>query len=487
MLVIGLDVGTTGTKALALDEKGFVHASAYRGYELKHTDIPGSVSQSADDWWDAVIYTVRCVAEKVAPEKIAAIGLSTQGATMLAADQAGNALCDAITWMDSRAEAERAYLVSVIGTETVYEKCGWPLTSAGDAAKIHWLKNNMPEVFSGAACFPSTIEFINKKLTGKYITDPTNAAIRQLFNIKEGKWDCEILSAIGITEERLPEVAPTGAEIGTLTDEAAEALGLEKGVRIFCGAHDQYCASIGSGAVEAGDMMLATGTAWVILGITDKLLFTKNHICPGIHPAEGRYGAMASLVSAGSAMNWFKDAFCKDETYKEIDSKAASDIKRAKDVIALPYVAGAGFPHNRPDAGCTIHGIRSHTTRYDIACAVMEGVAFEARTVIEGFAENGIKIDRLMMTGGAARSDLWTRIVRDVTGCEVIRPKEPETCCIGAASIALVALGSYKDYAECAGAITSSVTAGIPAEDYVSYYNEKYDRYSAFRKTVLGL
>ncbi|MBQ7715589.1 MAG: hypothetical protein IJT70_06950 [Clostridia bacterium] len=484
MLVIGLDVGTTGTKALAVDENGFVHASAYRGYELKHSGVPGSVSQNADDWWNAVVCTVKNVAEKVAPRKIEAIGLSTQGATMLAADAEGNALCDAITWMDSRAEAECAYLDGAIGTETVYEKCGWPLTSAGDAAKILWLKNNMPEVFKGAACFPSTIEFINKKLTGRFVTDPTNAAIRQLFNIKDAKWDEEILSAIGITDSRLPEVVSTGAEVGTLTDTAAKALGLDSSVKVFCGAHDQYCASLGSGAVEAGDMMLATGTAWVILGITDKLLYTKNHICPGIHPAEDRYGAMASLVSAGSAMNWFRNALDENESYKEIDSKIDPIIKRAKDVLALPYVAGAGFPHSRPDASCSIHGIRSHTDKYDVACAIMEGVAFEARTVIEGFAENGIKIDRLLMTGGAARSDLWSRIVRDVTGCRVKRPKEPETCCIGAASIALVSLGVYKDYAECSGAIASSVPIGDPDDDFVSYYNGKYERYCDLRKKI---
>ncbi len=487
MLVIGLDVGTTGTKALALDGSGKVIASAYRGYELKSDFGSRSVSQSADDWWDAVVYTVKTISEAVAPEKISAIGLSTQGATMLAADGDGNALCDAITWMDSRAEAEREYLDGAIGTEAFYKKCGWPLTSAGDAAKILWLKNNLPEVFENAACFPSTVEFVNKKLTGKYVTDPTNAAIRQLFNIEEGKWDEEILAAIGITADRLPEVVPTGDKVGTLTDEAAVALGLDRDVAVFCGAHDQYCASLGSGAVEAGDMMLATGTAWVILGITDKLLYTKNHICPGIHPAAGRYGAMASLVSAGSAMNWFKNTLDETESYKEIDRKIAPRIRSAKDVIALPYVAGAGFPHSRPDASCTLFGIRSHTDKYDVACALMEGVAFEARTVIEGFADAGMKIDRLMMTGGAARSDLWSKIVRDVTACEVIRPAEPETCCMGAAAIALVSLGAYKDFAECAGAITSSAPLCPPDPEMISYYDEKYERYCAVRKKIFEL
>ncbi|MBR0302951.1 MAG: hypothetical protein IJQ80_03790, partial [Clostridia bacterium] len=341
MIVIGLDVGTTGTKALAVDEKGRVLASAYRGYGLISGDA-GCVAQSADDWWDAVKYTVGTVAKKVSPEKIGAISLSTQGATMLAADKDGAALCDAMTWMDHRAVRETEYLDGAIGAEAVYRKCGWRLDSWGDAAKILWMKNNLPDVFESAACFPSTIEFVNKKLTGRFVTDPTNAAIRQLFNIEKGKWDREILDAVGISEDRLPEVVPTGSPVGTLTSNAASELGLTTDALVFCGAHDQYCASIGAGAVEVGDMMLATGTAWVILGITDSLLFTADHISPGIHPAGG-YGAMASLVSAGSALSWYRDVIEKD--YREIDREAEKVQLEAKDVLVLPYIAGAGFPH----------------------------------------------------------------------------------------------------------------------------------------------
>ena len=482
MLVIGLDVGTTGTKALVVDGAGRTIASAYREYELKSFD-GGIVSQNAGDWWDAVVYTVSAVAKQVFPEKIGAIGLSTQGASMLATDRDGKPLCDVMTWMDSRAAKEVEALDCAIGAEEIYRKCGWPLTPAGDAAKILWLKNNMPEVYNSAANFPSTIEFVNKKLTGRFVTDPTNAAIRQLFNIKEGRWDEEILSAIGITSDRLPEVVPTGELIGTLTGEAASALGLSEDVKVYCGAHDQYCASLGSGAVEPGDMMLATGTAWVVLGVTDKLLYTKDHICPGIHPAAGRYGAMASLVSAGSALKWYKNLIGDD--FRTIDAEAAKRRDSAKDVFVLPYVAGAGFPHNRPEAGGTIHGFRLGSDKYDVARAVMEGVAFEAKGVIDEFSEAGMKIDRLMMTGGAARSDLWSSIVGAVTGCEILRPAEPETCCMGAAAIALVGEKAYTDLAECAKVLSKAIPLRENGTDDLAFYSEKYEKYRELRAKLL--
>lgn len=484
MLVIGLDIGTTGTKAVVADENGRILAGAYKEYELI-TGGGGIVSQSAEDWWDAVVYTIKHACEGIDKSDIAAIGLSTQGASMLACDGNGKALCDVITWMDSRAAEEVKYLDGAVGGERIYKKCGWPLTPAGDAAKILWLKNNMPEVFKDAYCFPSTIEFINFHLTGRFVSDPTNAAIRQLFNIEEGCWDAEILEAVGISAERLPDVMPVGSLAGNLTESAAEALGLSGEVKVFVGAHDQYCAALGCGAVAPGDMLLATGTAWVVLGVTNKLLYTDNHISPGIHPAKGAFGAMASLVSAGSALKWYKNII--GTSYAEIDRNAKERIEHAADLFTFPYVAGAGFPHNKPEAGGAIVGFGLCHDKYDIALSVMEGVAFEARTVLEEFAAKGMKISKLMMTGGAASSDLWSRIVGYVTGCEIHLMEEPETCSVGAAMIAFTGLGVFADFTESRGAMVKSRRLGLDDEKLFGHYERKYRKYKEMRDKVLSL
>ncbi len=484
MLVIGLDVGTTGTKAVCADENGKIIAGAYREYELKSSCGGAAVTQNAEDWWDAVVLTVRSVTEKIPEgEKIAAIGISTQGASMLAAGENGEPLCDVITWMDGRAVRQTEELDAKIGRERVYRKCGWPLTPAGDAAKILWLKEKCRDVFDSAYCFPSTLEFINRRLTGKYVCDPTNAAIRQLFNIESGKWDDEILGAVGISEKRLPEVLPMGALVGTLTESAADALGLPRDTKVFNGAHDQYCAALGSGAVEVGDMLLATGTAWVVLGVTSAPLYTENHICPGIHPAKGKYGAMASLVSAGSALKWYKNIIGGD--FKTMDCEAERRAESAKDLFVLPYVAGAGFPHNRPDAGGAVVGFRLSHDRYDIARAFMEGVAFEARYVLEKFGEAGMKIEKLMMTGGAARSELWSSIVGYITKCEIHRMDEPETCCVGAAMTAFVGLGVYPDFSKCKEAMVKSRRLELCDSALFDFYDEKYAEYKKLVEKLL--
>ncbi len=476
MLVIGLDVGTTGTKAVVVDKNGNTLGSGYREYALKSEG--GKVTQSANDWWDAAVYAIRTATGNIDTKRIAAISLSTQAASMLCADRDGDAKSEVITWMDTRSFAEAEELSEAIGKEEIYKKSGWLPTPVLDASKILWMKKNWPELFRATDYFISTLEYMNMKLCGRCVIDPTNAAMRQMFDIQTGKWDRDILDYIEIDESRLPEVLPIGAEVGNLTPAAAEALGLNTDVKVYNGAHDQYCASIGSGAVEAGDMLLATGTTWVVLGITDKLLYTENHISPGIHAVPGRYGALASLVSAGSALNWYRSVI--DGDFKEMDKKAAERQESAKDLFVLPYVCGAGFPHNRPDMRGAMIGLDKGHDRYDIARALMEGVAFEAASVLSLFKEQGMDISSLMMTGGAARSDLWSEIVGYVTGCDIWRMKEPETCCIGAAMTAAVGIGLFKDYNECRTVMVKREKLPLPDDSKREFYKKKYEKYKAF-------
>lgn len=475
MLVIGLDVGTTGTKALVVDKSGNTLGCGYREYALKSEG--GRVTQNANDWWDAAVYAVREATKNVDTNDIVSISLSTQGASMLCADKDGDPKCEVITWMDTRSSEEAKELSNAIGEENIYRKSGWLPSPVLDAAKILWIKKNQPELFKSTDYFISTLEFMNMKLCSKCVIDPTNAAMRQIFNIETGKWDSEILSYIGLDEYRLPKVLPIGTEVGSLTPAAAEALGLHTNVKVYNGAHDQYCASVGCGAVEAGDMLLATGTTWVVLGITDKLLYTENHISPGIHAVPGKFGALASLVSAGSALNWYRSLI--DGNFKLMDEEAAKRMDSAKDLFVLPYVCGAGFPHNRPDLRGMMIGLDKGHDKYDIARALMEGVAFEAAAVLSLFKEKGMDISTLMMTGGAARSDLWSEIVGYVTGCDIYRMKEPETCCMGAAMTAAVGAGMFADYNECRGVMVKREKLELSDPEKREFYVKKGQRYAA--------
>ena len=474
MIIIGIDIGTTGTKALAVDETGNILGRGYYEYSV---EIPreGEIIQNAADWWVASVHAVRGALSSVSDKtQVAAIGLSTQGATMIAADARGDPLCPAMTWMDTRAEKETAELIEKFGGEAIYVKSGWTPASSLDASKIMWIRKNEPELFRSAAYFISTLEFMNIKLTGQNVIDPTNAAIRQLMDIQTGKWDDEILDFIGIDAKRLPFLLPSGAFIGTLTEKAAEELSLPRGTKVFNGAHDQYCSAIGSGVLDPGEMLMSTGTTWVALGVTDKLLYTKSRLAPGIFPLTNRFGAMASMVSAGSALKWWKGII--GGSYADIDAEAEQRMETAADLLFYPYVAGAGLVHGL-DSKAAIIGMTLGHDKYDIARALMEGVAFEARLLLEEFALCGMKTKNLIMSGGAAKSRLWREITGYVTGCEIIYTEEFDSACIGAAMTAAVKLGLYSDLRACAAGFVKRKRHILSDEGKYEFYENKFNTY----------
>jgi len=477
MFVIGLDVGTTGTKAILFDKTGKIHGQGYLEYDL-NVRPGGYVEQSAKDWKKAIVHAVRTACRDVAPESVAAIGLSTQGSSLAVCDSVSEA-DNVITWMDGRAVAEAETLATAFGPDGMYRKSGWPSAPGGDASKILWLKNR--GMLTGKEKFVSTLSYANHFLTGRYATDPTNGAIRQLFSVPERKWDEEILSHLGITEESLPEVLPTGALVGNLTKEAAGELGLTEAVQVFNGAHDQYCAALGCGAVCPGDMMLATGTTWVVLGVTDQLRYTKSHICPGVHPAGG-YGAMASQVNAGSALKWWHSQ--TGDSYKAFDEEAQKRQESAADLFWVPYLAGSGFPDPDPEKRSRIVGLSLHHDKYDLARALMEGVAFETRRVMEEYTREGISADRLMMTGGATRSAFWSGIVAAVLSeCSVFVSDCSDTSCLGAAMIAAVGCGMYSSFRE-AGVMGALRELERPDPEVIDYYQKKYETYCRILKST---
>lgn len=475
MLFIGLDVGTTGTKAVVTDRNGHILGKGYQEYELTFPR-DGWVEQNAEDWWTAAVTAIRqAIATLPNVNDVAGIGLSTQGATMLAVDAACKPLAPAITWMDRRATAQAEAMTEAFGMEAVYHKTGWRISPTCDASKIRWIREEQPDIFEKAACFVSTLEFMNHRLCGRFVVDPTNAAIRQMLDIGTGQWDPAILDFLGITPDRLPEVQPVGHCVGNLTPAAAEALGLSTDVKVFNGAHDQYCAALGAGAVNTGDMLLATGTTWVVLGVTDKPLYTPSRIAPGIHPVKGQYGAIASLVSAGSALKWYRKVV--DGDFREIDEEAAKRADSAADLLFYPYLCGAGFPHGKPEIRGTLTGLDLHHDKYDIARALMEGVAFETALTLEQFSAQGMDVHRLMMTGGASKSRLWSELVGYITGCEIYRMQEPDTGCVGASMIAAVGLNAFDSYEVAARVMCKAEALPLPDKALFEFYKEKGARY----------
>lgn len=475
MYVIGLDVGTTGTKALLIDETGKLKGRGYQGYKT----IPGPggmVEQRAEDWWEAAVWAVREACKECEKSEITALSLSTQGASSLLLDADFKAIGNAVTWMDKRAFQEEEELKEKAGDGYYYTKTGWELSASLDACKLLWLKKNRREDLDRAVKFISTLEYMNYCLTGRAVIDPTNGAIRQLMDIQTLQWDEKILADIGISRELLPEIKRTGEYLGTLTGEAAKELGLTKDVKVFNGAHDQYCCALGSGSVKNGDLLLGTGTAWAVMSITDQPMLTKSKISPARHVVPGLWGALSSVSGGGIVLDWWKDRMA-GLTYEDLKEGVDRKIGREETLMFFPYLTGAGCPIWDLRAKGTLTGLELRHDRVDVAVAVMEGIVFHTAMLLEDYRENGAQINSLRVMGGALNSRGWMLMLQSLLDCEVIRVTQTDAACVGAAMIAAVESGIYQDYSMAVKSMVSYEQMPDASRELKGFYRLKYKAY----------
>lgn len=476
-IYIGIDVGTTSLKALALTETGECIATAKSSYELIANGA--EATQNAEDWYEAAVSAIREIAEKTKDlGEICAISVSAQGGATVLLDESGKTITPAYSWMDNRAARESDELKEKFGNELFYRRYGWRMQANADAAKLLWMKRNISDIYESAAAFPSTLGFINQRLTGNIVENPTSAAIRRLYDINEKKMNGDLLDYLGLTEDKLPETLPTGVYVGNLTADAARELGLSESVSVYNGAHDQYCASIGSGIVEAGELMLATGTAWVLFGVTETPLFSESMISPCIHPAGG-YGALSTVSGIGAAFEWLSKL--TNTPIPDLSSGAEQRKGNNDTLFFRPSATGTGLLIGQ-SKGAHISSLSIGHDKYDLALALMEGAAFETVLIIEEYKKSGMSaVSSITMTGGATASRFWQSLIADVTGLDVYASTQTDSPALGAAMIAAAA-DSGEDISEISKKFAPARSKVSPSE-YSDYYKEKLEAYKQWRKS----
>ncbi|MEG1017622.1 MAG: FGGY family carbohydrate kinase, partial [Oscillospiraceae bacterium] len=326
-MLLGIDVGTTGTKSTLVTAEGKILSKSYMPYSYTSGE-DGRFEQNPSEWYEAVRVTVNECCKDYDKCDIKALALSTQGGTLVPVDREGNELCNAIVWMDTRAGKQGKQLKARYGDDWFYEKTGWRPGNCFNMLQILWLRENEPQIFDRTYKFLSTIDYLHFKLTGRFVIDITNACITQLFNVCDKDWDDEILSICGISRERLALPLDTGEFIGTLTEQAAVELGLNADTKVICGAQDQYIAAIGNGAFKAGDVLLSCGTSWCINAFTDKMICDKrSYFSMARHAIDGLWASMAYSPAGGAALEWFRNnvGLVSDsgtaESYSDIDRR----------------------------------------------------------------------------------------------------------------------------------------------------------------------
>jgi xylulokinase len=412
-MYIGIDIGTSGAKALAVDAAGAVIAEHSEDYEL-YSPRDGWAEQNPEDWYDAA---VKCIAALGTADAISFSG-QMHGLVLLDAD--GNVLRPAIIWCDQRTEAEAAYLSRVIGNEKLSAITGSPAMTGFTAAKILWVQNNEPGIWSKTAHILLPKDYVRYKLTGVLSTEASDAAGTQLFDINSFNWSGELLSELKIPPERLPKILASN-----------EVAGYYNNTPVVSGGADNACGAIGIGVTKPGTAMLSIGTSGVILAPVDRPISDKLGRIHTLCTAEpGGRMLMSCTQAAALSVKWFAEM-------SGIAADELENIPESTSVIYLPYLNGERSPHPDPNARGIFAGLTANTTKYDMLRAVYEGVAFSQRECLDVFRELGVEIKTLTATGGGAKNHKWLQIFADVLGVAIRVPDVDQGAAYGAAALSI--------------------------------------------------
>jgi xylulokinase len=456
MSLIGLDVGTTGCKAIVFDATGRILSQASREYSIL-TPKPNWAQQDAEHVWTLAWEALREAVVKNADEPPQALALSVQGEAVIPVDAEGRALRHAILGMDTRTGEENRWLVERFGDAALFARTGMPVHTINTLPKLLWLQRHEPKVWGHAHQFLLYEDFFLRRLGGRATISHCLASRTQMYDLAGGGWATDILETCGIDPARLAPLAPTGVEIiGLLRKDLVRELGLNGEILLAGGGHDQACAALGSGVIRDGLAMVSTGTAEVVEvamqtpKLTDALreggISVYRHVVPGL------YVAMTLNHSGGLLLRWFRDTFCQAELEQArrtgrdaYDLLLAGSPQGPTDLMVLPHFAGGGTPTLDTSSRGAILGLSFATDRPALAKAILEGLTFELRINLDLLRDSGIAIDELRAVGGGARSSLWLGMKADICGVPLRVPRVTEAACLGAALLAGVACGAYRD------------------------------------------
>ena len=487
MIIGGLDVGTTGCKLTAYDDKGNFIYNSYKEYEVSRKC--GEHEIEATVIFDAVCHVIKDTAKHC---ELEAMGVTTFGETFTVLDGDDNVLLPSMLYTDPRGGEECKELCTAFGEEKLTYISGVKPHQMYSLPKIMWIKKNLPEIYAKAKHILLMEDYIVYKLTGNACIDYSLAARTMALDIRKKCWSDQILDAAGVDKSLLSVPVPAFNVAGEIKADIAEILGLRNSVKIVNGSHDQVAAAVGAGVFEVGQAVDGTGTVECVTPVFDSVpeceaLYDEGYsVVPYIF--DGTYVCYALSFTGGATLKWFRDNFSKDKSYAELDALVNED---PTGIMILPHFAGAANPYMDNGSKAAMMGLTLEHTDADIYKALMEGVTYEIMTNIEHLESFGIKPKKLFATGGGAMSDVWLQIKADILNRPVtaLLAKEAGTC--GTCMMTGVAVGIYKDLYEAKSVFVKEKKTFIPnvkkVEKYRKIYNAYKNIYNAVRPIIAEL
>ena len=472
-LLLGIDLSTTGAKALLIDIEGTVVSSATTPLSLS-TPHPLWSEQHPDDWWQATKTSIRhALAEaNESGAAVKAIGLTGQMHGLVLMDQQGEVLRPAILWNDQRCDEECDEIRIRLGRERLIEITGNDALTGFTAPKILWVKKQEPEIYERVKHILLPKDYIRYKLTGRYAMDKADGSGTILFDLQRRDWSQEILNLLSIPAEWLPETFEGNEITGEVDSEAAEVTGLEKGTPVVAGGGDQSAQAIGVGAVRPGIIAVTLGTSGVVFATTESSLVEPDgRLHAFCHAVPARWHLMGVMLSAAGSLQWYRDALASGSTFRDLVDEAAHIPAGSEGLVFLPYLSGERTPYPDPLARATWVGLTLRHKRAHLTRAVLEGVAFGLKDIFSLMEGAGLAlVEQIRVSGGGAKSSLWCQILADTLGIELVTVNSSEGAAYGAALLAGVGHKVWPD-------LDAACEETIKVTDHVSPDSKRVEQY----------
>lgn len=492
--LLGIDIGTSGTKTVLFDEMGKKLRSKTVEYPL-YQPHEGWAEQDPADWWYATVEGISAVTAEIDKNDIRGIGLSGQMHGLVMLDGDGGVLRRSLIWCDQRTEKQCDDITAAVGGDELMRITMSPALTGFTASKILWVRENEPEIYEKCKTILLPKDYIRYMLTGERATEVSDASGMQLLDIAGRCWSDTVLCKLDIDRGLLGTVYESQEVTGVVSASASAVTGLPAGIPVVGGAGDNAASAIGCGVVSGGRAFATIGTSGVVFAHSPKVAYDpKGRIHSFCAAVPGEWHVMGVIQSAGLSLRWFRDNFCAAESaeaeargvdvYKVMDEYAASVPVGSNKLLYLPYLMGERTPHLDPFARGAFIGLTARHTRHDMLRAVMEGVAFALRDSLSLFGEAGITATDMMACGGGASSPLWRQMLADVFGCRVNTAASNEGGALGAALLAAAGVGIYKDVREACEAVIKVKETCEPAAENVKRYGELYGIYTGLYEKI---
>jgi xylulokinase len=497
LYLLGVDIGTSGTKTVLFDVEGNTIASALAEYPLYQPQINWA-EQDPEDWWKAVVETIAQVlkSSRVNPSDIKGLGLSGQMHGMVLLDRNSQVLRPSIIWCDQRTQAECDQIMEIMDRKRLMEITANPALTGFTASKVMWVKNHQPDIFNQISKILLPKDYIRYKLTGVFATEVSDASGTQFLDVPKRTWSHEVLNKLGVNPDWMPEVYESQEISGTISGEAARLTGLNQGTPVAGGGGDQAAGAVGNGIVKPGVISSTIGTSGVVFASMDAVnMDPMGRTQTFCHAIPNTWHVMGVTQCAGMSLQWMRNNFCGMEKelagfmgvdpYELMNREAEAAQAGCEGLIYLPYLMGERAPHLDSYARGVFFGLTAKHGRREMIRSVMEGVAYSLRDCLEILKGMNVPASEVRASGGGARSALWRQMQADVFNAPIAVTNSKEGPALGAALLAGTGAGVYKSVQEaCAAAIKVTGIQNPIAENtavYEKYYEVYKDLYKALK------